>query len=380
MNEQLRIHTTLSKDTRPHYLALDGLRGIAALVVVWYHIFEAFAIDPITQHINHGYLAVDFFFLLSGFVVSYAYDGRWAKMSVPEFLKRRLIRLHPMLVLGAILGGLMFYTQSTPTQALHLVPLGLVLMSTVMNTLLIPSLPSWEIRGYTEIFPLNGPTWSLFFEYIANIMYALILRHLPTWGLGLFTLVSGLCLGYEAFIHSPWGYMGAGWSFADGGFWGGMARVCFSFAAGLWLSRIFKPMSYGKGFWICAIALVTILMMPRIGGYDNIWTNALYECLCVMIVFPSLVWLGASDTQDSPVMQRLFTLLGDISYPLYIIHYPFIYLYIAWVRTNELSVAEAMPVAWGLFFACILLAYLLLRVYDYPLRQKLTRYVLQRDH
>lgn len=380
MNNQVSLDAPQRLAERPHYLALDGLRGVAALVVVWYHIFEAFAIDPLTQGVNHGYLAVDFFFLLSGFVVSYAYDGRWGKMGVVEFFKRRLIRLHPMLVLGAILGGLMFYTQVTPTQPLHLVPIGLVVLSTLMNALLIPSLPSWEIRGYTEIFPLNGPTWSLFFEYIANVLYALVLRHLPTWGLALATLGFALGLGYEVFVHSPWGYMGAGWSFADGGFWGGMARVCFSFSAGLLLSRVFKPLSYKRGFWLCSLALVAILMMPRIGSNDNMWTNALYECLCVMLVFPALLWLGASDTSESPTMQRLFRLLGDISYPLYIIHYPFIYLYIAWVRTHNLTVGEAMPAACGLFFGCILLAYLLLKIYDLPLRKRLAGYALQRGH
>ena len=82
-------------DTKPHYDILDGLRGIAALTVVWFHIFEAFATSHLDQRINHGYLAVDFFFILSGFVIGYAYDDRWKKMTVTEFLKRRLIRLHP---------------------------------------------------------------------------------------------------------------------------------------------------------------------------------------------------------------------------------------------------------------------------------------------
>ena len=92
-------------DTKPHYDILDGLRGIAALTVVWFHIFEAFATSHLDQRINHGYLAVDFFFILSGFVIGYAYDDRWKKMTVTEFLKRRLIRLHPMVVIGAVIGG-----------------------------------------------------------------------------------------------------------------------------------------------------------------------------------------------------------------------------------------------------------------------------------
>lgn len=380
MNSQSSVSTTSIPQKRPHYLALDGLRGVAALVVVWYHIFEAFAVSPLTQFVNHGYLAVDFFFLLSGFVVSYAYDNRWERMSVAKFLTRRLVRLHPMLLLGAIIGGLMFYTQSTPTQELHLVAPSLVILFTLMNALLFPSPPNWDIRGYTEIFPLNGPTWSLFFEYIANILYALILRHITTRRLGILTLCLGLCLGYEAFVHSPWNYLGAGWSFVDGGFWGGLARVCFSFTAGLWLSRAFKPASYRQGFWVCTLSLVTALVMPRLGGAEKMWLNAVYECLCVMLLFPALVWLGASDRQSHPSLHKLFGLLGSISYPLYIIHYPFIYLYIAWVRSHQLSIEQAMPMALLLFFGCIALSYILLKVYDLPIRQKLKHYVLLRGH
>ena len=98
-------------DSKPHYPLLDGLRGVAAIVVVWYHIFESFATSHLDQGVNHGYLAVDFFFLLSGFVLGYAYDGRWGKMSTWSFIRRRLIRLHPMVIFGAIFGGALFYTQ-----------------------------------------------------------------------------------------------------------------------------------------------------------------------------------------------------------------------------------------------------------------------------
>ena len=98
-------------DTKPHYNILDGLRGVAALTVVCFHLFEAYATSHLDQKINHGYLAVDFFFILSGFVVGYAYDDRWKTMRITDFLKRRFIRLHPMVVLGAVIGAVMFYFQ-----------------------------------------------------------------------------------------------------------------------------------------------------------------------------------------------------------------------------------------------------------------------------
>ena len=133
-------------DTKPHYDILDGLRGIAALTVVWFHIFEAFATSHLDQRINHGYLAVDFFFILSGFVIGYAYDDRWKKMTVAEFLKRRLIRLHPMVVIGALIGAVMFYFQGCSVWDVTKVTVPMLLAATLMNACLIPASPpdSWR--------------------------------------------------------------------------------------------------------------------------------------------------------------------------------------------------------------------------------------------
>jgi peptidoglycan/LPS O-acetylase OafA/YrhL len=91
--------------TKPHYPILDGLRGVAALSVVAMHIFEAHSTSHQDMIVNHGYLAVDFFFLLSGYVIGYAYDDRWGKMTIGEFFKRRLIRLHPLVILGSVIGA-----------------------------------------------------------------------------------------------------------------------------------------------------------------------------------------------------------------------------------------------------------------------------------
>lgn len=86
--------------SKPRYEILDGLRGVAAMIVVAFHLFETYSKGPAFQILNHGYLAVDFFFVLSGFVIGYAYDDRWNKMSLKDFFKRRLVRLHPMVVHG----------------------------------------------------------------------------------------------------------------------------------------------------------------------------------------------------------------------------------------------------------------------------------------
>ena len=110
------ISSAAFTDSKPHYDLLDGLRGVAALLVVWYHVFEgyAFAGGTTIDSINHGYLAVDFFFILSGFVIGYAYDDRWSKtLTMKDFFKRRLIRLHPMVIMGAVLGLITFLIQGS---------------------------------------------------------------------------------------------------------------------------------------------------------------------------------------------------------------------------------------------------------------------------
>lgn len=160
------ISSSAFADTKPHYELLDGLRGVAALLVIWYHVFEGFATSPVDQWLNHGYLAVDFFFILSGFVIGYAYDDRWkSTMDVKGFFKRRLIRLHPMVVMGAVLGAVTFCIQGCEQWDGMQVAVSSVLLAILLNFFMIPALPGAapEVRGNGEMFPLNGPAWSLFF-------------------------------------------------------------------------------------------------------------------------------------------------------------------------------------------------------------------------
>lgn len=95
--------------SKPRYEILDGLRGVASVIVVLFHLLETYSAGPAYQVINHGYLAVDFFFVLSGFVIGYAYDDRWNRMTTWGFFKRRLVRLHPMVLMGTVLGACFYF-------------------------------------------------------------------------------------------------------------------------------------------------------------------------------------------------------------------------------------------------------------------------------
>ena len=376
------LNTQISKaafaDTKPHYEVLNGLRGVAAIVVVIFHIFEAFATSHLDQKVNHGYLAVDFFFILSGFVVAYAYDDRWGRMSIKDFLKRRFIRLHPMVVMGALIGAVMFYFQVSNVWDVTKVSVTDLLIATLLSALLIPATVGGEIRGLGEMFPLNGPSWSLFFEYIGNILYAFFIRRLHTWVLTIVVLVSAVSLARFS-IWGPTGDICVGYSLTGSEFTGGISRLLFSFTAGLLLFRIFKPLSNVRGsFWIGAIVLTVLLSLPRIGGAEDMWKNGLYDAACSIVAFPLLVYLGASEQKMSKAMTGLCKFLGDISYPLYMVHYPFIYLYYAWVKNNNLSFEQSLPGAAGVIVVSFLLAYLSLRFYDIPVRRFLTKLLFRK--
>jgi len=363
-------------DTKPHYNILDGLRGVAAITVVCFHIFEAFATSHLDQRINHGYLAVDFFFILSGFVVGYAYDDRWGKMKTKDFIKRRIIRLHPMVVMGAIIGAIMFYTQGCSVWDVSVVPVMALLIATLLSMLLIPATTGTEIRGVGEMFPLNGPSWSLFFEYIGNILYALFIRKLPTKALSVLVFLAGCGLASFA-IFGPLGDLCVGYSLTGTEFTGGSLRLLFSFSAGLLLSRIFRPVNIKGAFWICSISVVALLAVPRLGGAEHLWMNGMYDTLCCILFFPLLVYLGASGKSTDKYTTLICKFLGDISYPLYMVHYPFIYLYYAWVKNNNLTFQESLPGAAGVVIGSIILAYICLRFYDIPVRKYLTNLFLK---
>ena len=365
-------------DTKPHYELLDGLRGVAALLVIWYHIFEGFATSPIDQRFNHGYLAVDFFFILSGFVVGYAYDDRWkTTMNVKNFFKRRLIRLHPMVVLGAVLGTITFYIQGCEKWDGSHVAVSMLMLAMFLNLFLIPALPGSgsEVRGNGEMYPLNGPSWSLFFEYIGNILYALFIRRLSTKQLTVLVVLAGAGLASFAVCNlSGYGHLGVGWTLADYNLLGGFLRLLFAFSIGLLMSRVFKPVKIRGGFWICSFSIAVLLSVPHIGGMESPWMNGIYDSVCIIVFFPILVYLGASGKTTDKGSSMICKFLGDISYPLYIVHYPFMYLFYAWLWSGEkLAFSEVWPVALILFFGNILLAYLCLKLYDEPVRRWLTK-------
>jgi peptidoglycan/LPS O-acetylase OafA/YrhL len=365
---------------KDHYVILDGLRGVAALMVVVFHLFEAYAAgNPHKQIVNHGYLAVDFFFLLSGFVIAYAYDGRWAAgMGQWAFYKRRLVRLQPMIIMGSLIGAALVAFQHFPIFAkLEAVSAWQVAAVMLLGFVMIPLTPSAEIRGWGEIYPLNGPAWSLFYEYLANILYAVGLRKLSNRALGVLVALAAVAL-VHMLVFGPRGDVVGGWALDAGGIRIGLTRVLFPFFAGVLLMRLGKRIKVRGAFAVCSLLLVMALALPRFGGTERLWVNGLYEALCVIVLFPLIVMIGAGEKSVDGPSVRIARFFGDLSYPLYITHYPLIYIYIGWVADKKVPPAQGALVGAGVFVAAVAIAYACLKLYDEPARRWLADRLLAR--
>lgn len=364
------------KESKPHYEILDGLRGVAALVVVLFHIFEIHSEgDHSKQIINHGYLAVDFFFLLSGFVVAYAYDDRWGKMSLKDFFKRRLVRLQPMIVVGSIVGAAAFYFQDSAPLNWNVFDVSVwqVLLLMVIGATLFPVGKGLDFRGWGEMHPLNGPAWTLFFEYIANILYALVLRHLSKIVLTICVLVAAF-FTVEHLLTAPKGDIVGGWSISDPlQIKLGFIRLAYPFLCGMLLARVAKIKFINNAFLYTSLMLIVLLAMPRIGVADQPWMNGLYEAFCILVMFPIIVWMGAGGEVKGKKGSMICKFLGDISYPVYITHYPIVYIYMAFVTRNDYKLADSWPYAIITFVGIVVVAYLLMKFYDLPIREKLRK-------
>ena len=351
-------HTATGK---AHYEVLDGLRGSAAVMVVLFHIMGMTVSWADTgQLLHHAAMAVDFFFGLSGFVIAYAYDDRWKTMTTGQFFAIRLVRLHPLVILGAVLGLLSFLVDPFAANQ-KAVPLATVLTDFALACLLLPyrALPN----RWTDTHSLNSPAWSLLQEYIGNIAYALILRRLATWLLGLVALVATAAL-----IGMVWRSnsldQGSDWD----SLWGAPIRMAFSFTMGLWLYRVRERLPRRRlGWGLLTLILAAVFAAPLVPASIP-HGNGLYEAAAVMLVFPLIILCGAH-SQLGRVEMAICRLAGRISYPVYILHYPFLLIYMNFVVFRKPPLAVAYTAATVVFVLVMAFAWLALTNYDEPVRR-----------
>jgi peptidoglycan/LPS O-acetylase OafA/YrhL len=247
-----------------HLMALDGLRGIAALSVVIFHFQElTVGLDhPDGFWLRHAYLAVDFFFCLSGYVIAYAYDDRRHRIGIRGFLAARLIRVHPMVVFGIAL-GLVSYVRDPFNHSGHpkpwlesqLAPIWKLLGCTIGGMLM---LPTWSLPNrFGSYFSLNAPAWSLMWEYVASFAFAFALWRIKRSVLIFVAVVAGLALTVAS-VEANTLALGFGW----GQMIYGLIRVSFSFSVGLLLFRSGIKLKLPIGFVLLSGLLLLIFILP----------------------------------------------------------------------------------------------------------------------
>lgn len=309
------VHLTPPKSHR--FLLLDALRGLAALFVVALHFPRPlFPLAP-----SNGMLAVDFFFCLSGFVIPFSYESRLSQsLSFKDFLVARWIRLYPVYILGSVIGVVSVVAVGRisgvpgpgPVRWLALLAFAICFWPTALSS--IPGRFS---------FPFNGPAWSLFYEIVANTGYALLVkaRLARTAIFLLIAAVSLALLGYPVFHHGTVdvGYVNESFSL-------GFARVAFSFTAGALIYRLYRakpPRAADRvSRWITPGLVSACLVLVLLSPFQ--WMqNEFFRLAAIGLCFPWLVYFGAL-THIHPRLVRPCVLLGELSYPLYLLHNPLI--------------------------------------------------------
>lgn len=330
-------------------LSLDAMRGVAALAVLVHHAERELHVG---FGFAYGYLAVDIFFLMSGFVIAAAYEPRMdARMPLWAFLKLRLVRLYPMILLGALLGIAVAAVHGTIGPTLRVAALSALTM--------LPLIWAGDL-----LFPVNIPEWSLFFEIVTNFFHRIVAGRLSRR-----VLVAILAISFVLLMLAGWRLRGLANGFSPATFWGGFPRAFLSYFGGVLLYRM-------RGAWaphvprvplplLLAAFLAVVVGEAAMGG--RVPASA-YWLAAVLFVFPTLLMLLA-EARVPAGMARAAEALGDLSYPLYAVHMPLLLL----VAPTILRFAPERRAIFALLVTLLIagIALLLDRIYDRPVRRGL---------
>lgn len=346
---------------KPKLKVLDALRGFCALCVLALHFSENYIHGWGLRLMPHGCLPVEYFFILTGFTLVYAYDGKWSQgLTFGSFFRRRVIRLHPLVIVGSVIGAACYllsaeqYAGRFP--ACNLWQLGL------LTLWCCTMLPAPNCLGFHLLHPLQGPLWTLFYIYLANVLYALVLRRLKTWALAALAL-GGIGLTYYFGIRTGGFHSGAEWCWWWGSGWpksvyavlnstnaGAFARMAFPLFAGMVIARKGWKIRTGNwALWICLAILSIIFFAPEMRPVQPIWgpldSNAIlsslglaaskalnggFEATAVVIGMPLVLLLGVGGEIRNQALAAVCRFLGKYSFPLYCTHYSMTILQRVW--------------------------------------------------
>jgi len=349
-----------------HFALLDALRGVAAMIVCYGHAIDVHALHGIFPSFP---LAVDFFFVLSGFVIALSYEARLIdrQMGFGRFAVIRLVRLYPLIFLSVVLGACVLCLRIVANREWHLVA---ALLLTVPFSLLViptPFLAQSGALGLQLYWPLNPPIWSLFFEIIANLVYAAAVRTLSNRLIAVILAASGVCyLAIALTFHTV--AFGNDWDWPAG-----FIRVAYSFLAGVATYRVYAAQQLAWLRRLPSLAIIISLLICLSAGYLAI------ELIIVIFIFPILVLAGAYSLVPGSI-RNLCLWLGTVSYPLYLLHFPLLRV---WerviIRSSSLSDSGIYMTEIGFLAFAMAFSALILKFYDIPVRRTLAKLVLNRS-
>lgn len=327
------------------YVTLDGMRGIAALAVALFHY-------NITQA-PHGYVAVDFFFALSGFVLCRTYLPRWqAGLTVGRFMKLRIVRLYPLFLSGIVVTTVSAITNRWTGKG-DIYAFGKIAGSLPFNLLMLPS-PLTR-----TLFPMNVPAWSLFFEIVANLLLVLVLFRLPRVGLLALSVGAACVFAPAVFAHDD-GNLGAVWDQA----WISLVRTVMSFTAGVLLARLpMKEVRHAGVLGVFCLVAIGVVLLADPPFIPAAW----YDLLCSFILAPAIVWLGAR-CEPSRILAPFAWFLGEVSYAVYAVHWALMEPMRYFKDDLHFNPIVMAAVYLG---CCVLLGWLCVRLVDIPMRRRL---------
>lgn len=348
----IQENTSASASPNHQFVYLDGLRGVAAIAVAAHHGKEFFGAP-----IHSGYLSVDFFFVLSGFVLSYAYKKALENgLSVIEFIKARIIRLYPLYALSSFIGFLYCIFLSDYAWIN-------LLITSVLGIIVVPTPNIFGVLNKYP-FPLDHPAWSLFFEFIASAGFAIYI--VSYHAKNLYKVIAVFVIIFVSSV-AYYGSADFGWWFRSLPF--GLARVALSFLVGMAIYLLFERTKYNNRMQsqlIPAVLLCAFLSVD-VGEYHRI----IYDSVVVVIAFPILIYFSAF-VNPGIYSREFYRVLGDISYPLYVLHVP-TYLWAAWAIPkfgwDTRDISSAMLVG----SALLTLSYITAIWFDLPVRSWLKR-------
>jgi len=331
------------------YLVLDGLRGAAALVVITDHVYSKL----LTTLLPGRYLAVDFFFALSGFVLAHVYGKRFRGGMTPlAFMSARIVRLYPLYICATLAGSALVIVKILTGEHISLTKLA---ATTLLNSVYLPTTPGLTIADDAP-FPLNGPAWSLFFELVVNLVFALIALRLTHRGIAALLAVSGAALVWVTFHY---GTIDTGYCFTN--FFGGFARVFYAFFAGVLVYRLrdrWRPRAIPA--WLALGLLLVTLALPLPDELRKPW-----DCIAAIVIFPLLIAFAA-DSKVSGAAARTCATAGALSYGFYVFQIPVRNWYGAFFYRPDMPGVLSVLIITGL---TLLVVVVLQNLYDRPVRR-----------